>query len=114
MASSLSAPPASLHATVTLYIFFLGIGQLAMGSLADRFGRRPVIAAGLGLYAAGAVVARFATSLGGVLAGRAMQGLGGAVGPVVGREVVRDISDTLELPRNMPVASWSFAVEPTF
>ena len=39
MADSLSAPPASLHATVTLYILFLGIGQLAMGSLADRFGR---------------------------------------------------------------------------
>src|SRR5690606_19324314 len=106
--------PASLHATVTLYIFFLGIGQLAMGSLADRFGRRPVIAAGLGLYAAGAVVALFATSLGGVLAGRAMQGLGGAVGPVVGRAMVRDVSDPLELPRNMAVASGIFAVGPIF
>ena len=114
MADSLSAPPASLHATVTLYIFFLGIGQLAMGSLADRFGRRPVIAAGLGLYAAGAVVALFATSLGGVLAGRAMQGLGGAVGPVVGRAMVRDVSDPLELPRNMAVASGIFAVGPIF
>lgn len=114
MASSLSAPPASLHATVTLYIFFLGIGQLAMGSLADRFGRRPVIAAGLGLYAAGALVALFSGSLAGVLAGRAMQGLGGAVGPVLGRAMVRDVSDPVELPRNMAVASGIFAVGPIF
>lgn len=114
MANSLSAPPASLHATVTLYIFFLGIGQLAMGSLADRFGRRPVIAAGLGLYAAGAVVALLSSNLGGVLAGRAMQGLGGAVGPVLGRAMVRDVSDPVELPRNMAVASGIFAVGPIF
>lgn len=114
MANSLSAPPASLHATVTLYIFFLGIGQLAMGSLADRFGRRPVIAAGLGLYAAGAVVALLSSNLAGVLAGRAMQGLGGAVGPVLGRAMVRDVSDPVELPRNMAVASGIFAVGPIF
>jgi len=114
MADSLSAPPASLHATVTLYIFFLGIGQLAMGSLADRFGRRPVIAAGLGLYAAGAVVALLSSNLAGVLAGRAMQGLGGAVGPVLGRAMVRDVSDPVELPRNMAVASGIFAVGPIF
>lgn len=114
MANSLSAPPASLHATVTLYIFFLGIGQLAMGSLADRFGRRPVIAAGLGLYAAGAVVALLSSNLGGVLAGRAMQGLGGAVGPVLGRAMVRDVSDPVELPRNMAVASGIFALGPIF
>jgi DHA1 family bicyclomycin/chloramphenicol resistance-like MFS transporter len=114
MASSLAAPPTSLHATVTLYIFFLGVGQLAMGSLADRFGRRPVIAAGLGLYAAGAVVALFSGSLAGVLAGRAMQGLGGAVGPVLGRAMVRDVSDPVELPRNMAVASGIFAVGPIF
>ncbi len=114
MAASLDAPPASLHATVTLYIFFLGIGQLVMGSLADRFGRRPVIAAGLALYAAGALVALASNGLAGVLAGRALQGLGGAVGPVLGRAMVRDVSGPVELPRNMALASGIFAVGPIF
>src|SRR5690606_13457315 len=74
----------------------------------------PVIAAGLGLYAAGAVVALLSSNLAGVLAGRAMQGLGGAVGPVLGRAMVRDVSDPVELPRNMAVASGIFAVGPIF
>ena len=114
MAGSLDAPPESLHATVTLYIFFLGVGQLVMGPLADRFGRRPVIAAGLALYAAGALVALASGGLAGVLAGRALQGLGGAVGPVLGRAMVRDVSDPVELPRNMAIASGIFAVGPIF
>lgn len=50
--------------------------QLPFGIASDRFGRKPVIAAGLVLFAIGSVVAALADSMLGVLIGRALQGAG--------------------------------------
>ena len=50
--------------------------QLPFGIASDRFGRKPVIAAGLVLFAIGSVVAALADSMLGVLVGRALQGAG--------------------------------------
>ncbi len=88
MRDSLGASDAAAHATVTLYMFALAIGQLVFGSVSDRYGRRPVIVGGLALYAIGALVAFLAPTIGWVLAGRALQGLGGAVGPVIGTAAI--------------------------
>ncbi|MDR2165729.1 MAG: MFS transporter, partial [Zoogloeaceae bacterium] len=50
--------------------------QLAWGSASDRWGRKPVIAAGLLLFAAGSAVAALSTTIYGVIAGRVLQGAG--------------------------------------
>ncbi|MDZ7644851.1 MAG: MFS transporter [Woeseiaceae bacterium] len=52
--------------------------QVPFGALSDRIGRIPVILGGLGLFAAGSVLAALSTSIDGVIAGRLLQG-GGAV-----------------------------------
>lgn len=114
MRDSLGASDAAAHATVTLYMFALAIGQLVFGSVSDRYGRRPVIVGGLALYAIGALVAFLAPTIGWVLAGRALQGLGGAVGPVIGRAMVRDVSSGPALAKNMAVASGVFSFGPIF
>ncbi len=56
--------------------------QIPFGMLSDRIGRKRVIAAGLLIFAAGSVVAALADTMWGVIAGRALQGLG-AIGAVV-------------------------------
>ena len=43
---------------VTLYVIGMALGQLIVGPVADRFGRRPAILGGLGLYAVGAIASR--------------------------------------------------------
>lgn len=48
------------------------------GVLGDRFGRKPVFVMGIGLFAAGSVICATAGSLGWLLAGRMVQGAGGA------------------------------------
>lgn len=57
--------------------------QIPMGILSDRYGRKPIILAGLLLFAIGSVVAAMADSIYGVVAGRAMQGMGAIAAAVL-------------------------------
>ncbi|MGB7181221.1 MAG: MFS transporter, partial [Burkholderiaceae bacterium] len=109
---TLQASDEATHAIVTLYIFSIGIGQLIMGPISDRFGRRKAIAAGLSLYLTGAFITIFATNIETLLAGRALQGLGGAAAPVTARAMIRDRFSGTDLARNMALASGIFAIGP--
>src|SRR3546814_5986534 len=53
----------TIQLTLTLYLAGLGIAQLFMGPLSDRFGRRPVLLAGIGLFLAGSLAAALAQSI---------------------------------------------------
>ncbi|WP_340107719.1 multidrug effflux MFS transporter [Pikeienuella sp. HZG-20] len=75
---------------ITSYLAGFGAAQLIYGPLADRFGRRPVLFFGLGLYALGALAAVFSPTFGALLALRAVQGVGAAATRVIAVTVVRD------------------------
>src|SRR5699024_676957 len=72
--------------TIGLAFGIYGLGQallqIPFGALSDRIGRRPVITGGLILFAIGSVVAARATTIEGVIIGRALQGAG-AVGSTI-------------------------------
>ena len=76
--------------TITLYLIGLSIGQLAYGPVSDRFGRRPVLLAGLALFTVASVVTSLAPSAGILIGARIVQSLGGCAGLVLGRAAVRD------------------------
>ena len=69
---------------LVISFIFLGMmmGHLICGPLSDALGRRPVLFAGLTLYAVGSVICYFAGSIEMLLAGRVIQGLG-VSGPYV-------------------------------
>ena len=77
--------------TVSLYMVGIACSQIIMGPLSDRFGRRPVLLAGLGLMVAASVGCVFAQSLPQLIAARFLQALGGASGMVVSRAIIRDL-----------------------
>src|SRR6187399_298416 len=77
--------------TVSLYMVGIACSQLIMGPLSDRFGRRPVLLAGLGLMVAASAACIFAESLPQLIAARFLQALGGATGMVVSRAIIRDV-----------------------
>jgi DHA1 family bicyclomycin/chloramphenicol resistance-like MFS transporter len=77
--------------TVSLYMVGIACSQLIMGPLSDRFGRRPVLLAGLSLMVAASVACIFADNLPQLIAARFFQALGGATGMVVSRAIIRDL-----------------------
>jgi MFS transporter, DHA1 family, multidrug resistance protein len=77
--------------TVSLYMVGIACSQIIMGPLSDRFGRRPVLIAGLFLMVAASVACSFAENLPQLIAARFLQALGGASGMVVSRAIIRDL-----------------------
>jgi MFS transporter, DHA1 family, multidrug resistance protein len=77
--------------TVSLYMVGIACSQLVMGPLSDKFGRRPVLLAGLSLMVAASVCCSLAQTLPQLIAARFLQALGGASGMVISRAIIRDI-----------------------
>src|SRR3981189_2016774 len=77
--------------TVSLYMVGIACSQIIMGPLSDRFGRRPVLLAGLGLMVIASAACIFAETLPQLIAARFLQALGGATGMVVSRAIIRDL-----------------------
>src|SRR5690242_19277220 len=78
-------------APMSLYMVGIACSQLIMGPLSDRFGRRPVLLAGLGLMVVASLGCSLAETLPQLIAARFFQALGGATGMVVSRAIIRDL-----------------------
>lgn len=72
--------PAKAGLAVGIYGLTQAILQQPFGKLSDRFGRKPVMLAGLALFALGGVVSAMSDSMGMLIAGRALQGCGAIAG----------------------------------
>lgn len=77
--------------TLSVSIFAMALASLAYGSLADRFGRRPVLLGGIALGTLGSLICVAGQSIEWVVAGRAIQAAGASTGFVLARVVVRDV-----------------------
>src|SRR3954470_3434580 len=82
--------------TLSLSSFFIGIsaGQLLYGPLLERFGRKPPLYPGLCLFFLASVGCAFSQSVHGLIVFRLFQAIGGCVGMVAARAMVRDLFDT--------------------
>jgi DHA1 family bicyclomycin/chloramphenicol resistance-like MFS transporter len=101
--ASLGAGADSVKLTLTTYMLGFAVGQLFYGPLSDRFGRRPVLLGGLIFFTIATFACSFASSIGGLITLRILQGLGAASGSVIGRAMTRDAYSFQEMPL---VMSW--------
>ncbi|NLH82096.1 MAG: DHA2 family efflux MFS transporter permease subunit [Phyllobacteriaceae bacterium] len=88
MAIDLGLPPVRLNLAITAYLVAMAVFIPASGWIADRFGARRVFVGAMGLFVTGSLVCGGAPSLGVLIAGRLLQGLGGALMTPVGRLVM--------------------------
>jgi DHA1 family bicyclomycin/chloramphenicol resistance-like MFS transporter len=112
-AKNLGAGMGAMQMTVSLYIFGLAVGQLLYGPMADRFGRRPVLLFGLGLYSAAGLVAALAPDVHALITARLFQAIGGCAGLVLGRSIVRDTAGPQEATRRLALMNLMVTVGPS-
>jgi MFS transporter, DHA1 family, multidrug resistance protein len=91
LVARLSADAGTVQLTLSLYLMSLATAQLVLGPLSDRFGRRPVVLAGLALNAVSSVLAMTASSIDALIMARMVQAIGASAGIVIGRAIIRDL-----------------------
>lgn len=97
---------------IVAYTFGFGCGQLLWGPLADRFGRKPVLAFGIGLYTLFALLCAVAPSFELLVAGRALQGSAAASTRVLVVAMVRDLFQGEAMARVMSLVFMVFMLIP--
>lgn len=107
---SFNVPAGDTHLLVSVYLLSYGGAQIPMGYLSERIGRLRTVYLGISIFLVGGVLATLASSLEVLLLARFIQGLGGAVGPVMARAIARDVSSGAELGRLMSVFVTALAV----
>ena len=87
----LHASTSAAEVSLTTCLVGLALGQVLIGPLSDRLGRRPPLFFGVAMFVLASVACAAAPSIYVFLAFRFFQGLGGAAGIVVSRAIVRDL-----------------------
>jgi DHA1 family bicyclomycin/chloramphenicol resistance-like MFS transporter len=99
IAHELGVPIAAVQASLASYFIGIAFGQALYGPLSDRFGRKPALYLGLGIFVGASLGCAFTTSVTQLVVFRFLQALGGCAPLVVPRAVVRDYFDGQESVR---------------
>jgi MFS transporter, DHA1 family, multidrug resistance protein len=91
IAKAFAADVATVQSTLWLFIAVFGFWQLVAGPVSDRYGRAPVIVAGVVMYCVASLACMLAPSIAWLIAGRIGQAIGACTCLVGARAVVRDL-----------------------
>ena len=98
--------------TVTVFLIGFSFTQLVWGPMSDRFGRRPVLLAGLATSTVGAMLSGLSPDIGMFMAARFLEAVGLGVGPVLARSVLTDSLDKSQVAIAMAYVAIVVAVIP--
>ncbi len=98
------APMAQAQLTLTALLLAFGLSQLIWGPLSDRFGRRPILLAGLSAYVLASIACTLAPSISVLIVWRTVQGAAMGAGVMCARAIVRDLYTPLQGARVMSKA----------
>ena len=112
MARTFGVDFTTIQLTLSLYLAAMALGQLIIGSLSDRFGRRPVLLTGLLVFVIGSFICLSAQSVGVLIIGRVVQALGGCAGITLSRAIVRDLYDHNQVASMIGYVTMGMAVAP--
>jgi len=114
MAASLNVTSAAVTSAITIFLAVFAIGQLAVGPISDRYGRRWPVLIGFAVFFAGSVWCALATDLTGLLTGRVIQAAGACATSVLSRAIARDLFSGAALARAMALIMIAMAAAPGF
>ncbi|MFF9347471.1 multidrug effflux MFS transporter [Streptomyces sp. NPDC014734] len=96
---SLHAPAATVQLTLTACLTGMALGQVVVGPMSDRWGRRRPLLIGMVVYVLATLICVFAPTAELLIGFRLLQGLAGAAGIVIARAVVRDLYDGVAMAK---------------
>ncbi|AWN26942.1 Bcr/CflA family multidrug efflux MFS transporter [Streptomyces sp. NEAU-S7GS2] len=97
--AALHSPAATVQLTLTTCLAGMALGQMIVGPMSDKWGRRRPLLAGMVIYVLATALCAVATNAELLIAFRLLQGLAGAAGIVIARAVVRDLYDGVAMAR---------------
>ncbi len=112
IAEGLNTDIASVQMTLSLYFVAFGVAQLVYGPLADMYGRKPPLYAGLLLFLVGSIGCTLAPSIEWLIFSRFVQGIGGAAVMVIPRAIIRDLHTGPQATRLMAMIMLVISVSP--
>ncbi|MCD9141990.1 multidrug effflux MFS transporter [Streptomyces albireticuli] len=96
---ALHSPAATVQLTLTACLLGMALGQLVVGPMSDKWGRRRPLLTGMVIYVIATAVCALAPTAGLLIGFRLVQGLAGAAGIVIARAMVRDLYDGVAMAR---------------
>ncbi|GLO60789.1 Bcr/CflA family drug resistance efflux transporter [Vibrio sp. MACH09] len=112
IAKELGVEAGAVQITLTTYTAGFAIGQLLHGPLSDSYGRRPILLAGIFLFAIGSILCAVSSDIESLKYIRAAQGFSGAAAAVIIQAVVRDMFDKEDFARTMSFITLVMMVAP--
>lgn len=112
IAAALGAPAAAVQSSITVFLAGFALGMLFYGPLSDRYGRRPVLLAGIVLFVIASAGCLLASTSGELIAARFVQALGGGAASVLARAVARDVFSPTEAIRKLSLMAMITSLAP--
>lgn len=98
--------------TLSVSLIAMAFASLVYGSLADRYGRRPVLLFGIAVGVLGSVLCAVGPTIGSVIAGRALQATGASTGFVLARVIVQDVYGSARSARVLAYVTAAMTLAP--
>ncbi|MFF8789115.1 multidrug effflux MFS transporter [Streptomyces sp. NPDC015125] len=97
--AALHSPAATVQLTLTTCLAGMALGQMIVGPMSDKWGRRRPLLAGMVIYILATALCALAPTAELLIACRLLQGLAGSAGIVIARAMVRDLYDGVAMAR---------------
>ena len=112
IAIAVGVSSAQVTAAITIFLAMFALGQLVVGPMSDRFGRRVPVMIGFAVFFAGSIWCALANDLAALLIGRVVQAGGACATSVLSRAIARDLFEGEKLARVLTFVMVAMAAAP--